>query len=287
MGSAISILPLHHPVQVAEDYAMVDVLSGGRLEFGMGIGNAPMDSRVYGVPREESRDRFVEALEIITAAWTQDRIHHAGRFWNVEDVTIYPRPVQQPHPPFWVAGTSPDSFRRAGQQGFNVMTVAHPFPPERLRPTVAAWREGLVEGGHDPTQHFCKMHIRVWVDENRDRARETAEAAIQRYDSHQRAAGIGTLGQPGPLPPYDWDLMLAQGRNVYGNPDDVIRGIETTRRNYDFDIFSATFSFGGTPQEDVKRAMRLFGKEVMPAFVEPARNRDGAAAAPQAHPGRP
>lgn len=135
----------------------------------------------------------------------------------------------------------------------------------------------MSEGGHDPAQHHCKMHIRVWVNENRDRAQEVAEAAIQRYDSHQRAAGIGTLGQPGPLPPYDWEGMRAQGRNVYGNPDDVIRGIETTRRNYDFDIFSGTFSFGGIPHEEVKRAMRLFGKEVMPAFAEPGERSDRAA----------
>src|SRR6266540_3039065 len=71
LGSAISILPLHHPVQIAEDYAMVDVISGGRLEFGIGLGNAPRDLEVYGIPRDERRERFEEALEVVKAAWTQ------------------------------------------------------------------------------------------------------------------------------------------------------------------------------------------------------------------------
>src|SRR5439155_12445661 len=130
LGSAISILPLHHPVQIAEDYAMVDVISNGRLEFGIGLGNTAVDFQVYGVPREERRDRFEEASDVIVKAWTNERFSHEGRFWQFNDVPIYPRPVQQPLPSMWVAGHSPESLGWAGRQGFNVMTVAHPFPAE-------------------------------------------------------------------------------------------------------------------------------------------------------------
>jgi alkanesulfonate monooxygenase SsuD/methylene tetrahydromethanopterin reductase-like flavin-dependent oxidoreductase (luciferase family) len=98
LGSAISILPLHHPVEVAENYAMVDVVSGGRLEFGIGLGNTTVDFQVYGVPREESRDRFEEAAEVVLKAWTNERFNHEGRFWQFKDVPVYPRPVQQPTP---------------------------------------------------------------------------------------------------------------------------------------------------------------------------------------------
>lgn len=279
LGSAISILPLHHPVQIAEDYAMVDVVSGGRLEFGVGLGNAPTDFEVYSVPREESRDRFEEAVKVITAAWTQDRFSHDGRFWHIEDAAVYPKVVQRPHPPIWVAGTSVTSLQWAGRHGYNIMTVAHPFPPERVRPSVTAWREGLIEAGHDPADRHCKIHLRVWVDENSERAREVAEAGIKRYDARQHEARIGMFSQGGPLPTYDWENMLAQGRNVYGDPDQCIRGIENTRRFYDFDILSATFNFGGIPHENVVRAMRLFAKEVMPAFREeasPARDGTGS-----------
>jgi len=267
LGSAISILPLHHPLQVAEDYAMVDVVSGGRLNFGMGIGNTPGDFEAYDVPRDEARDRFAEAVDVITAAWTNERFSHTGKFWQIEDVALYPKPVQQPHPPYWVAGSSPASLGAAGRRGWSIMTVSHPFPPDHVRPGVEAWHAGLLEGGHDPAVHHCKLHVRVWVDENGAKAKELAEAAIVRYDTNQRSSRAGRYSQAGAAPPeYNWDEMLAQGRNAYGNPDQVIQAIENARRHFDFDVFSATFAFGGMPHEDVKRSMRLFASEVMPAF---------------------
>ncbi len=155
----------------------------------------------------------------------------------------------------------------AGRKGFNVMTVAHPFPPERVRGGVPAWRQALAEVGVNGPERHCKIHVRVWVDESAQRPREVAEAAIQRYDRHKAQAGVGRLAQGLP-PTYDWQEMLEQGRNVYGNPEECIRYIENTCRNYDFDIFSATFNFGGIPHKEIKRAMRLFAKEVMPAFRE-------------------
>src|SRR5438477_289844 len=103
------------------------------------------------------------------AAWTNERFSHDGRFWHFEDVPIYPRPVQQPTPPIWVAGHSPDSLGFAGRHGFNVMTVAHPFPPEHYVPGLAAWREGLTQNGLRPGDRHCKLHLRVWVDENAER----------------------------------------------------------------------------------------------------------------------
>lgn len=269
LGSAISILPLHNPIQVAEDYAMVDVVSGGRLEFGMGIGNTPGDFEVYGVPRDEARERFAEAVDVITAAWTSERFSHEGKYWHFEDVALFPRPVQQPHPPYWIAGSSPASLGAAGRRGWSIMTVAHPFPPEHIRPGVDAWRSGVVEGGHEAAQPHCKVHVRVWVDENGGRAKEAAEAAIVRYDANQRASRAGKYSIASTPPPtYDWDDMLAHGRNAYGNPDQCIRAIENTICNFHFDVFSATFNFGGLPHEEVKRSMRLFAKEVLPVFKD-------------------
>lgn len=264
LGSAISILPLHHPVEVAENYAMVDVMSGGRLEFGIGLGNTAVDFQVYGVPREESRERYQEAAEVILKAWSKERFSHEGKYWQFADVAIYPKPVQRPHPPIWVAGSSVEGLGWAGQHGFNIMNVAHPVPPERVRPGVEAWQTGLIEGGHDPTQHHCKLHLRVWVDENKQRAREVAQAAITRYDDISRVGRDSRV--PDPNVGYDWEGMLATGRNCYGTPDQVIRSIQAAQRNYEFDIFSSTFHFGGLPHEDIKRSMRLFAKEVMPAF---------------------
>ena len=264
VGSAISILPLHHPIQVAEDYAMVDVVSGGRLDFGIGLGNTALDYRVYGVPREESRPRLQEAAEVILKAWTSERFCHEGRFWRFEDVAVYPRPVQRPHPPVWVAGHSPESLGWAGRHGFHTMMVAHPFPPEHYRPGMAAWREGLAEAGLEPGERHCKLHVRVWIDERAERAREVAEAAILRYDEIAQVGRDARLSHAGG---YDWDGMLAHGRNVYGDPEQCVRALQSAVRHYEPDILSTTFNFGGLPHEDIKRAMRLFAREVMPAFT--------------------
>jgi len=186
-GASVSVLPLHHPLQVAEDYAMADVVSGGRLEFGMGVGNNPREYRAYGVPQDEGRARFEEAADIIAKVWTNDRASHEGRFWQFEDVSVYPRPVQRPHPPMWIAGSSEASLGLAGRLGHNIMIVAHPHPPEQVRPGVDAWRAGLAEAGHDPTQHHCMVYLRAFVDKNAEHACETAKAAILRYEETVKA----------------------------------------------------------------------------------------------------
>jgi alkanesulfonate monooxygenase SsuD/methylene tetrahydromethanopterin reductase-like flavin-dependent oxidoreductase (luciferase family) len=203
-------------------------------------------------------------MEVIRSAWTYERFSYQGRFWQFDDVSVYPRPVQQPHPPFWAAAGSPEAGQWAGRHGFDLMTVAHPFPPERMQGTVPAWRQALADAGHDPAGRHCKIHVRVWVDEEAERARRVAEEAIERYDAYSGEA----LGRraPGSSAAYDWNAMLEQGRNAYGTPDQCIRCIENTRRNYAFDIFSATFNFGGIPHDAILRAMRLFANEVMPAF---------------------
>jgi alkanesulfonate monooxygenase SsuD/methylene tetrahydromethanopterin reductase-like flavin-dependent oxidoreductase (luciferase family) len=267
LGSAISILPLHHPLQTAEDYAMVDAISGGRLEFGIGRGNTDLDYTVYGIDRTESAARLQESLEIIRQAWSQEQFSHHGRFWQFDDCTLTPRPEQAASggPPIWVASLNPESMHWAGRQGFHIMTVSHPQPPERVNAGVTAWRDGLREAGHDPSRFHNKLHVRVYVHGDRARAREVAEKAIIRYEilqeeRHRRGTPNITHET------YDWDLMLAQGRNIYGNPDDCVRLIQLAARHFDFDICSTTFNFGGISHEESMSAMRLFAKEVMPSL---------------------
>ncbi len=263
LGTCIAILPLRHPLQSAEDYAMVDAVSGGRLEFGIGSGNTALDYRVFGIPREEDRKRMDEALEVILKAWTQERFSHQGKFWRFEEITLYPRPVQQPHPPIWVAGTSAQSLGWAGRRGYHIMTVGHPHPPEKVQSGVEAWKKGLIEAGYDPSERHCQFHIRTHVNENSDRARALATPAVTRYDA------ISRIGRKSVLPEeknYDWEGMLAAGRNLYGNPEQCIQIIYNAMRHYTFDTLTTTFNFGGIPHEEIKKSIRLFAKEVMPAF---------------------
>ena len=263
LGPCIAILPLRHPLHSAVDYAMVDAISGGRLEFGVGSGNTEMDYRVFGVTRENDRQILDEAMEIILKAWSNERVSHQGTFWHFGDLTLYPRPVQQPHPPIWVAGTSEQTLGWAGRHGYHIMTVGHPHPPEKVRPGVEAWRRMLIEIGIDPTERHCQFHVRTHVNQTFEKARAIAQPAITRYDEISR---IGRRSVKAFEANYDWDGMLATGRNNYGNPDQCIETIHNAMRNYYFDTLTTAFNFGGIPHEEIKKSMRLFAKEVMPAF---------------------
>jgi alkanesulfonate monooxygenase SsuD/methylene tetrahydromethanopterin reductase-like flavin-dependent oxidoreductase (luciferase family) len=263
LGPCIAILPLRHPLVSAEDYAMVDAISGGRLEFGIGSGNTEMDYRVFGVTRENDRQRLHEALDVILKTWGNQRASHRGSFWQFEELTLYPRPMQQPHPPIWVAGTSAEGLGWAGRNGYNIMTVGHPHPPEKVRLGVEAWKQGLIEAGFDPKQKHCQFHVRTHVNESDERAKEIATSAISRYDAISRIGRRSLTVTPAE---YDWDTMLATGRNNYGAPDQVIQGIHNAMRHYYFDTLTTTFNFGGIPHAVITKSMRLFAKEVMPAF---------------------
>jgi alkanesulfonate monooxygenase SsuD/methylene tetrahydromethanopterin reductase-like flavin-dependent oxidoreductase (luciferase family) len=203
-----------------------------------------------------------EADEVILKAWSQERFSHQGKFWQFEEITLYPRPMQQPHPPIWVAGTSAETLGWAGRMGYDIMTVGHPHPPDTVRPGVEAWRAGLKASGIDPNQRRCQFHIRTFVDENSRRAEEVATAAIVRYDEISR---IGRREDAKPKNT-DWAAMLASGRNLYGDPDQCIQIIDNSIKNYSFNILTTTFNFGGIPHDLIKKSMRLFAKEVMPAF---------------------
>src|SRR5262249_45204517 len=113
----------------------------------------------------------VEALDIILKAWHSERFKHEGKFWSFPEITLYPRPVQQPHPPIWVAGTSARTLEWAGRMGYDIMTVGHPHPPDKVRLGVEAWKKALTERGIDPQQRRCQFHTRTHVSENSQRAR--------------------------------------------------------------------------------------------------------------------
>jgi alkanesulfonate monooxygenase SsuD/methylene tetrahydromethanopterin reductase-like flavin-dependent oxidoreductase (luciferase family) len=263
LGPCIAILPLRHPLHTAEDYAMVDAISGGRLEFGIGSGNTELDYRVFGVSRDNDRQRLREALDIVLKSWGNQRAVHAGDFWKFDELTLYPRPIQRPHPPIWVAGTSAEGLGWAGRNGYHIMTVGHPHPPDKVRIGVEAWKHALMDAGHKLDDKHCQFHVRTHVNESADEAREIGVAAIRRYDEISRIGRRSLTAAPAD---YDWEMMLATGRNNYGDPDQCIQNIHNAGKHYYFDTLTTTFNFGGIPHAEILRSMRLFAKEVMPAF---------------------
>jgi alkanesulfonate monooxygenase SsuD/methylene tetrahydromethanopterin reductase-like flavin-dependent oxidoreductase (luciferase family) len=125
IGMAVSLAAFYHPLRLAEEVALVDVLSGGRVNWGAGRGFDRVEFRAFEVPVEESSDRFRECVEIVLAAWRGDRVTYHGRFWRYDDIEVLPKPMQSPHPPVWLAATSMDSIRRAAEKGYDILQDPH------------------------------------------------------------------------------------------------------------------------------------------------------------------
>jgi alkanesulfonate monooxygenase SsuD/methylene tetrahydromethanopterin reductase-like flavin-dependent oxidoreductase (luciferase family) len=125
IGMAVSLAAFYHPLRLAEEVAMIDVLSGGRVNWGAGRGFDRAEFEAFDVPIEESSARFRECVEIVLAAWRDERLSYEGRFWRYDGVEVLPKPLQIPHPPVWLAATSPESIRRAAEKGHDILQDPH------------------------------------------------------------------------------------------------------------------------------------------------------------------
>jgi alkanesulfonate monooxygenase SsuD/methylene tetrahydromethanopterin reductase-like flavin-dependent oxidoreductase (luciferase family) len=270
LGVAVSILPLHHPLQVAEAYGMVDVISNGRLEFGVGRGNALPDYEAFGYSYPEGPARTREATEIIRDAWARDAVTYHGQFYDYDDVRVLPQPVQRPHPPIWFAASrSDDSFRWAGQQGFHLLTLPYMYNPQDLQQSVGLYRAALTEAGHDLASRelLGKFHIYV-ADSNR--AVDEALPYLAHYEtiSHEGNVQSGRLITPGITRRVRESIArdIETGNIIAGDPDRCIEIIRRWRDTLGLTTVTGTFYFGGMPQEMALRNIRRFAEHVMPAF---------------------
>src|SRR5215469_3963340 len=148
LGIAIVLLPLSHPIRVAEEIATLDVLSNGRVEFGVGRGAIPAHFIGFGISQAESRDRFLEGLEIVLQAWKNERLSYQGRFFQVDNLMVVPKPVQQPHPPLRVACNSADTFELTGQLGYKIFAASQVNPYHRIKEFLSIYNDARAAAGH-------------------------------------------------------------------------------------------------------------------------------------------
>ena len=148
LGSAVSLVPMHHPLQIAEDYAMLDLLSEGRLLFGAGRGMSPHEYEVYGHDWPTAQPRLVEALDVIRMAWTDETVEFDGEYFSYHGIAVRPSPRQQPHPPVYVpANRDLDNFRMIGRNGYHLMTLPWIGSNAEQRPRIEVYLETLREAG--------------------------------------------------------------------------------------------------------------------------------------------
>src|SRR5690348_630956 len=180
IGTAVQVLPLCHPLQLAEEAATVDHISHGRLIFGVGRSGFARTYAAYGVPYAESRERFAETLEVVRRAWTSETFTFEGKYFQYHDVCVVPKPYQQPHPPIRVAATSPDTFPAIGAQGFDLFAAVRTGTLSELAPNLAAYREAYSAAGH-PGKGGVFLRVPLYVSSSFDQAVEDTRDSIMGF----------------------------------------------------------------------------------------------------------
>jgi alkanesulfonate monooxygenase SsuD/methylene tetrahydromethanopterin reductase-like flavin-dependent oxidoreductase (luciferase family) len=265
LGVAVAVLPLHRPIDLAEQYAMADVISDGRIDFGIGKGSEPVEYRKFGMSQDEATRRFHESAAVIRQAWSDNPVNFGGEFYRYENVNILPKPVQRPHPPIWVGATrTEETFRWAGEQGHDLMTIPFVHPSTgALRDLVKIYRDALARSGHDfvGRQVLGKFHI--YVSDSFDRGMREAAPFMKNYsDIHHQVDPTRQLTER------DIGADMARGFIIVGDPQRCSDTIQRWREEAGITTFSGTFHFGGMPQELALKNIRLFAERVMPALQD-------------------
>jgi alkanesulfonate monooxygenase SsuD/methylene tetrahydromethanopterin reductase-like flavin-dependent oxidoreductase (luciferase family) len=252
----VLLLPLYHPLAVAEEAAMVDVISRGRLILGVGAGYAPEEFAAFGVSITERGSRLDEAVPVIHRLWTEDAVSHEGRHYRIGGATLRPRPVQRPRPPIWFAGWVDAALRRAGRLG-DAWLGGPSAKLDELARCVGIYRDA--GSGEVALMRY------VFVAESLERARAVAGAAFIRsfeetyfrwpHPVVKRPAGELTIAG------------LSDDRIILGDPASCVRQIERFQAELGLTHLICRMSVAGIPADAARASMDLFTREVMPRVV--------------------
>jgi natural product biosynthesis luciferase-like monooxygenase protein len=277
IGTAVILLPYHNPIRIAEDYATLDCLSDGRLEFGVGHGFVKWEALTFGIPLDELRDRFRENLEVILKAWSEPKLIHKGRFCEYNGVEVWPRPVQEPYPTVWMAATtSVESFELSGRYGFHMMLIPFLNEVEELRGKMQAYFNARKAAGHDPSTARVLGVYHAYVGESSGEARANAARGLAEYNSAARQAHSLTPGMADPesyrsherhrtqMKQLTFEELVDQSRVLVGSADEVREKVEYVRERLYLTDLAGNFALGGLTDAQARASMRRFMEQVAP-----------------------
>jgi alkanesulfonate monooxygenase SsuD/methylene tetrahydromethanopterin reductase-like flavin-dependent oxidoreductase (luciferase family) len=275
IGTAVRVLPLCHPLRLAEEVATLDQISRGRLIFGVGRSSFPRTYEAHGQNYAESRERFAEILEIVKRAWAQPSFSYEGAYYRFNEVSVVPKPYQKPYPEIRVAATSPDSYSSIGRLGHPIFVASRTGSLSELSSMIRTYRETYRASGH-PGHGEVYLRLPVYVAETYEQARDEPEESIMRLlryvgdrleDSATRE-GVRAIerraerGQQ--LQTISYEEAL-QTKIVVGTPEMVADRLQELRAELGLDGIIAELNSGGLiPHERVMNALRLLCEQVMP-----------------------
>jgi alkanesulfonate monooxygenase SsuD/methylene tetrahydromethanopterin reductase-like flavin-dependent oxidoreductase (luciferase family) len=269
IGTSMYLLPLHRPVQTAEDVAVLDNIANGRFIFGVATGYRPEEYAGYEEQRTGRERRMEEELEILIKSWTTDRFSFAGQHYHLENLSVTPKPHQKPHPPIWIGASTRGGVRRAAQWG-SALVASPRHHINELKTHYSWYRQQL--------QRFNKTAIatpvirEVYVAETTQQAEDEARDGIM----YIHGGMYGKWSNVRPLRDDQGRLVenpatvtfdSHRERFIIGSPDHCIREIERYQRELGMDYLICWMHYPGADHHKTLRAMRLFAKEVMPHFT--------------------
>ncbi len=277
VGVAVNVLPLAHPIRLAEEVATVDHISRGRVEFGVGRSGFPQAYEGYGIPYAESRERFQESLNIILKAWTNDSFSYEGKYYRFEDVCVIPKPYQKPHPPLRVAATTRETFPQVGRAGMPIFVGLRGMDRATLATSLEEYRTAWRQAGHEGDPSVF-LRIPIYVGETDGQAYDDAEESTMRAyrrlaETFLRSASVSGAtpeeeraerGQRLSAITYE-DLL--RGRVAYGNPDTVSNLLrEITEQLGLSGVIAEVNVGGGISRAKVLASVNRFVADVAPAL---------------------
>jgi len=277
IGIAVQVLPLSHPLRLAEEAATVDQVSRGRLIYGIGRSGVVRTYEEYGISYAESRERFGETLEIMRLAWTEPRFSYRGKYYSFDNVALSPRPHQKPYPELRMAGATPETFPAIGRLGFPVFVAVRQGPFKQLVPYIDSYRAAGQEAGH-PGHGQVYLRVPAYVAETEGRARAELEDSLMSFfryqaelgrDSARRAGGevaVQRMRRVERLEALTFDEALAT-QVICGTPDSFAARLREVQEEIGLDGILAELNCGGKiAHGNVLTALRLLCQEVMPRF---------------------
>jgi alkanesulfonate monooxygenase SsuD/methylene tetrahydromethanopterin reductase-like flavin-dependent oxidoreductase (luciferase family) len=277
IGIAVQVLPLSHPLRLAEDVATVDHIAKGRLEFGVGRSGLPGHYQGFNIPYSESRDRFVETLEILRKAWTEERFSHNGKYFQFNDVCIMPKPYQKPHPPIRVAASTPETYPMVARMGEPIFVAVRTVSITDLKRHLPTYQQAWTASGR-PGRGNVGMSVPLYVAETPRQAREEAEAstmhffrsiskALKKSDGATAQTAEARAARANRLAEITYDEVLSEYA-VVGSPEEIVDRLSALRDEMGFSMISTWMNPGGLiPNERVLKSMRLFAERVAPRLV--------------------
>ncbi len=260
LGTMGNVVPFYEPWRLAEEYSMLDQLSGGRLEIGLASGVGPREFRAVGLPEEEMRPRFAEALDIIDAALTQPRITHHGRFWHFDDLVVAPRPLQQPMPRRWMTGLGAPTAQLAAQRGCCFCTGF--LSVERVRAVFDAYRAAVAAAGRRAGPEHLGLRRQVYIGDDTATTRALSRHRLQGLQAAMTHLPV-TAGATVPDAPAERRLV-GDEEEISGTPREVAEQIVEQCRRTGAGHFLG-YLFGGYTREQVSRSYELW-RQVIPVL---------------------